>query len=100
MTTLSDLESAICKNEGIEQFEDLEMGPFLQHPLVRQYFSLSGDVSEVLKISSEEIVSHLNTYLYKMKGKRVVVEEFLDFLAKKKSVQAKEKLGVRIRSLG
>ncbi|KAK9933157.1 hypothetical protein M0R45_020362 [Rubus argutus] len=34
ITSLYDLEVAICKNEGIELFEELGLGPLLRNPLV------------------------------------------------------------------
>ncbi|KAL6961024.1 histone acetyltransferase [Sarracenia purpurea var. burkii] len=54
MVSLCDLEVAICKNEGVKRFEELELGPLVQHPLVIHYFSGSADVTEVFKITSEE----------------------------------------------
>lgn len=106
---------AICKNEGVEQFEELELGPLLRHPLVLHYFSVKSDVTEVFKITTEEIISFLwkfvcKTYSKKSrkdkaigkkkKDKAIGAEEFLDFIATKRSVADKEKLGVRVQSLG
>ncbi|XP_078441765.1 histidine kinase-, DNA gyrase B-, and HSP90-like ATPase family protein [Wolffia australiana] len=99
IASLHDLEIAICKNEGIEQFDALRLGPLLRHPLVSHYFSIPHDTNEVPKINVEEIISHLSFYLDKVK-QVVVPEEFLDFLADKYGVSCKEKLGVRIHSLG
>ncbi|KAL2923355.1 Chaperone protein HtpG [Bienertia sinuspersici] len=99
ITSLFDLHEALCKNEGVEKFEELELGPFLQHPLVKHYFSLTKDVEEVYKITSEEIVSHLSLFLYK-KRKNVIIEEFMDFVAKKCKVTNPTILGLRIQSLG
>lgn len=97
-----DLEVAICKNEAIGKFEELELGPFLQHPLVQHYFSVSSDTTEVFKINSEEIITLLSKFIDKCKNKvyKVEVDEFLDFISKKRSVSGKEKLGIRIQSLG
>lgn len=91
---------AICENEGVEKFEELELGPLLRHPLVLHYFSVNSDVIEVLKITGEEIISFLWKFIYKCKYKEIKVEEFLDFIAKKRSVAGKEKLGIRVQSLG
>lgn len=38
ITTLYDLEVAILKNEGVEQFEELDLGPLMKHPLIIHYF--------------------------------------------------------------
>ncbi|CAI9290486.1 unnamed protein product [Lactuca saligna] len=100
ITTLFDLEMAICKNEGVQQFEELELGPLIRHPLINHYFCVSSDSTAVFKISSREIISFLVEYMDIHKGKEVLVNEFLDFIANKRSVDSKEKLHVRIQSLG
>ena len=94
-----DLQEALCKNEGIENFEDLELGPFLQQPLVKHYFSLTKDVIQVYEITSNQIVTYLSLFLYK-KRTNIVMEEFLDFVAKKCKVTNPQVLGLRIQSLG
>ncbi|URD78455.1 hypothetical protein MUK42_02484 [Musa troglodytarum] len=99
ITSLYDLEVAVCKNEGIERFEELGLGPLLRHPLVEHYFSVASDVTDIFKITTEEIIDSLKTFIEKHK-KTIMVEEFLDFLAEKKLVSSKEKLCVRIQSLG
>ncbi|KAL6194056.1 hypothetical protein ACLB2K_035140 [Fragaria x ananassa] len=55
IASLYDLEVAICKNEGIEQFEELGLGPLLQNPLVGHYFSVKCDATEVFKITKEDL---------------------------------------------
>lgn len=94
-----DLELAICKNEGTEKFEELDLGPLVRHPLVMHYFGASSEVKDVFKITSEEIINFLSLFMRK-KHKDIKADELLDFIAKKKSVDRKELLGVRIRSLG
>lgn len=91
---------AICKNEGIKKFEELELGPFLRHPLVLHYFSVNCDVTEVFKITTRGIIVYLSEYLDTHKKKDINVDEFLNFIAKKRSLASKEKLGVRIQNLG
>jgi len=101
ITSLYDLELAICKNEGVDSFEELGLGPFLRHPLVIHYFSVRSDVAEVCKVTSEEIIQFLSEFLDISKAKAVVgVEEFLEFIAKKRSVESMELLGIRIQNLG
>lgn len=101
ITSLYDLELAICKNEGVDSFEELGLGPFLRHPLVIHYFSVRSNVAEVCKITSEEIIQFLSEFLDVSKAKAVVgVEEFLEFIAKKRSVESMELLGIRIQNLG
>ncbi|CAM0876991.1 unnamed protein product [Alopecurus aequalis] len=99
IVSIYDLEVEICKNEGVAQFEELGLGPFLQQPLVAHYFFVPADLSEAPKLSSEEIINCLQKFIGNSKGK-VKVESFLDYLAEQKSVSRKEKLGVRVQSLG
>ncbi|KAK7400096.1 hypothetical protein VNO78_11296 [Psophocarpus tetragonolobus] len=101
ITSMYDLEVAICQNEGVHSFEVLGLGPFLRHPLVIHYFSLHSDVTQVFKITSEEIIQLLSECLDASKrNKSIKVEQFLDFIAKKRSVKCKEWLGIRIQNLG
>ncbi|RAL54444.1 hypothetical protein DM860_001572 [Cuscuta australis] len=100
ITTLHDLEIAICNTEGVERFEELELGPLVKHPLVAHYFSPSADMTEICRITSNGIISLLSEFMDTNKHKKVDIEELLDFIAKKQSVTSKEKLGVRIQSLG
>lgn len=101
ITSIYDLEVAICKNEGIEDFEELGLGPLMRHPLVLHYFSMKPDANtEVLKITSEEIIIWLSEYMDTCQKKVVILDEFLYFLAKNYSVKGPEMLGVRIQSLG
>jgi hypothetical protein len=97
--SIHDLEVEICKNEGVGQFEELGLGPFLHHPLVAQYFLVPADLSKVPKLSSEDIINCLQNFIDNSKEK-VTAESFLDYLAEQKSVSGKEKLGVRVQSLG
>ncbi|KAM1596297.1 hypothetical protein ACFX1Z_031314 [Malus domestica] len=98
ITSLYDLELAICKNEDIEEFEVLGLGPLFRHPLVLHYFPVSSDTTEVFKITSEEILCLLT--LYQEHKRKVSVEEFLDYIVKRRSVASKENIGIRICSLG
>ncbi|CAI0437020.1 unnamed protein product [Linum tenue] len=100
MTSLYDLEVALCQNEGVEQFEDLDLGPLLQHPLVLHYFSVNSNVTEVLKITREDILADLQEFMHFHRKKHIKVDEFLDFVSQKRSIVEKEKLGVRIQNLG
>ncbi|KAK7854734.1 hypothetical protein CFP56_031055 [Quercus suber] len=128
VTTLYDLEVAICKNEGVDNFEKLELGPLLRHPLVLHYFSLKSDAAEVFKITGEEVFCFLWKFIHKkmkksqniesveveesLDGKKkkkkkknkyinnIQVDEFLNFIAKRRSVASKEELCIRIQNLG
>lgn len=100
ITSLHDLDIAICKNQGVDRFEDLGMGPLLRNPLVEHYFSVPKDATEIFKISSEDIISSLVDYMHICPRPEIRVEDFLNFIAKQKSVAVRERLGIRIRSLG
>ena len=125
-----DLEVAICKNEGVDNFEKLELGPLLRHPLVLHYFSLKSDATEVFKITGEEVFCFLWKFIHRKKKKKkkksqnidsveveesldgkkkkkknryinnIQVEEFLDYIAKRRSVASKEELCIRVQNLG
>jgi hypothetical protein len=99
IVTVYDLEAEVCKNEGIGKFEELGLGPFLQHPLVIHYFLAAADSLMVPKLSSEEIIIFLQKFVDKSQ-KKITLEEFLDYLVEQLSVSGKEKLGVRVQSLG
>ncbi|KAI3980366.1 hypothetical protein MKX01_003905 [Papaver californicum] len=94
-----DLEIAICKNEGIEKFEGLKLGPLIKHPLVLHYFSVPSDVKQVHKITSEKIVDHLVEFIDSCEGKGIKQKRFLKFLASKEAVAESDRLGVRIPHL-
>ena len=123
-----DLEVAICKNEGVDNFEKLELGPLLRHPLVLHYFSLKSDATEVFKITGEEVFCFLWKFMHRKKKKKsqnidsveveesldgkkkkkkknryinnIQVEEFLDYIAKRRSIASKEELCIRVQNLG
>ncbi|KAL0904100.1 hypothetical protein M5K25_026173 [Dendrobium thyrsiflorum] len=100
MTSIYELGLEICKNEGVDKFDELRLGPLLRHPLVRDYFSVSPDAQEICEITTEGLVSRLSVFLNKKRNEEIKLEEFLDFLVLKCSVASREHLGVRIRSMG
>lgn len=98
---MHDLNVEICKSEGVEKFEDLGLGSLLRHPLVQSYFSISRDATEICQITTENLVSHLSTFIYRYRyNETVPVEEFLDSLVKRYAVAGREHLGVRVQSFG
>ncbi|CAM8975537.1 unnamed protein product [Rhodiola kirilowii] len=100
ITSLYDLEMAICKSEGVEHFDELHLGPLLRHPLVVHYFSVRSDLTNIHQITTEEILVSLSAYMDIHWNQKIEVLEFLDFLAKKQSVTSREKLCIRIQNLG
>ncbi|MED6130773.1 hypothetical protein PIB30_003794 [Stylosanthes scabra] len=100
ITSLYDLKMAICRNEGVAEFEALGLGPFLRQPLVMHYFSVNPEATEVFEITSGEIVRFLSEFLDVSGSKEIKAEEFLDFIAKKRLVKCRDWLGIRIHNLG
>ncbi|KAH0448721.1 hypothetical protein IEQ34_022521 [Dendrobium chrysotoxum] len=100
MTSIYELGLDICKNEGVDKFDELRLGPLLRQPLVRAYFSVSPDAHEICEITTEGLVSHLSAFLHEKRKEEIKLEEFLDFLVLKCSVASRGHLGVRIRSMG
>ncbi|KAL8491297.1 hypothetical protein ACS0TY_023070 [Phlomoides rotata] len=98
--SLYDLEVAICKSEGVEQFEELELGPLVRHPLAVHYFSLTPNLTEAYKIRTEEIIAYLCEFICTHKRKEIKVDSFLDFISEKQSVSCREVLCVRVQNLG
>ncbi|KAK1435357.1 hypothetical protein QVD17_01118 [Tagetes erecta] len=97
ITSLHELDKAICESEGIKSFEELELGPILKHPLVVHYFSVGPDVTEIFKITSEQIVAYLS--MLPRKKRKTMVDDLLDFIAKRRK-KSRESLCIRIQSLG
>lgn len=83
ITSLHDLVLAICENEGIKRFEELELGPILKHPLVVHYFSIGPDVTEICMITTEQIVAYLIILTLRRKN-TIIVDDLLEFIAKKR----------------
>ncbi|KAK9072450.1 hypothetical protein SSX86_008884 [Deinandra increscens subsp. villosa] len=97
ITSLHELDMAICESEGVKSFEELELGPILKHPLVVHYFSVGPDVTEICKITSEQIVAYLS--ILPRKKRKTTVDDLLDFIAKRRK-KSRENLCIRIQSLG
>ncbi|BBG94778.1 Histidine kinase-, DNA gyrase B-, and HSP90-like ATPase family protein [Prunus dulcis] len=53
-----------------------------------------------MMITSEEMISLLPEFMDTCENKDIRVEEYLDFIVKKRSVASKEALGIRIHSMG
>jgi hypothetical protein len=100
IVTLYELEVEICKNEGVGQFENLRLGPFIRHPIITRYFSLPLDRQKPVKIVTEDVITSLGEILDKPNRSVVMLDELLTYIAKKKKVDRAEKLGIRIKDLG
>ncbi|XP_073128056.1 protein NO VEIN [Henckelia pumila] len=100
ITSLYDLEVEICKSEGIERFEELELGPLIRHPLAMHYFSVTSEVTDVYRIGTQELITYLCDFVDAHERKRLRVDSFLDFISQKQSVNGREKLCVRVQDIG
>lgn len=50
IATLYDLESYICHDEKVSDFESLQIGPLVQMPLVRSLFQIPVGQTEIVKV--------------------------------------------------
>ncbi|MFS7913841.1 hypothetical protein Hanom_Chr02g00146491 [Helianthus anomalus] len=87
---------AICESEGVKSFEELKLGPILKHPLVVHYFSVAPDVTQVCKITSEQIVAYLS--ILPRKDRKTTDDDLLGFIAKRMK-KTRGHLCIRIQSL-
>lgn len=71
ITTLSNLEMAICKNEGVQQFEELELGPLISHPFNEVVTSVNQEKTQLgITIEQEEKPNEVVTSVNKKKKSR------------------------------
>ncbi|EPS73278.1 hypothetical protein M569_01478, partial [Genlisea aurea] len=98
ITSLYELEIALCKSEGVSRYEELELGPLFRHPIVMKYFSLSGDLTQVYRIRTEQIISYLHEFIKTHKNDKPSRRKFLNFMSDKESVSCSEKLCIRIEN--
>ena len=99
ITSLFELQKAILILEKSSNFEDLQMGPILTHPLVKDLFKPPLDLHRVPEITAYEIQTHLAKFIYKhRKGEQYDMSDFLSFLAREMSVSGPEYLCIRITS--
>ena len=48
--TLFDLQSYICQDENVSDFDSLQIGPLIQRPLVRSLFQVPVGQTEIVKV--------------------------------------------------
>ena len=99
ITSLFELQKAILILEESSNFEDLQMGPILTHPLVKDLFKPPHDLHKVPEITAYEIQTQLAKFIYKhKKGEKYDMSDFLDFLSRELSASSPEYLCIRITS--
>ena len=50
IATLFDLQSNICHDENVPDFDTLQMGPLVQMPLVRSLFQIPTGQTEIIQV--------------------------------------------------
>jgi hypothetical protein len=88
------------RRKGVDWFEDLEMGPVVKVPSCCALYSVSSHVKQVFKITIEEILNYLSEFMNTSKLNKFSADEFLDFIGKKRKVDGRDKLSVRIQNFG
>ena len=99
ITSLYELQKAILILEKCDSFDDLQMGPILTHPLVKDYFKPPADLDSVPEITGYDLQKHLGKFISKYKrGEKYELSDFLEYFAKQLSMQGPLYLCVRITS--
>ena len=99
ITSLFELRKAILILEECSSFDDLQMGPILTHPLVKDLFKPPADVISVPEITGYDIQTQLATFIYKYKkGTKYNLPDFLNYFAEQQSVSDPDHLCIRISS--
>ena len=100
ITSLYELQKAILVLEECKSFDDLQMGPILTHPLVKDLFKPPADLVSVPEITGYDIQKQLATFISKHKKGRHKYElsDFLDYVAKQHSLPDPMYLCIRITS--
>ena len=99
ITSLFELQKAIVILEECTSFDDLQMGPILTHPLVKDFFKPPADVISVPEITGYDIQTQLATFIYKhKKGTKYNLPDFLNYFAEQQSVSDPDHLCIRISS--
>ncbi|KAJ3681637.1 hypothetical protein LUZ60_014210 [Juncus effusus] len=98
--SLHDLESSLCKSEGVSNFQDLRLGPFLKQPIIARHFSFPSTLQKAVKITTEEIVRSFVELKEERGRDKVLPSQLVEFIAKKWDVAEPDRLGVRMKNLG
>ena len=96
ITSLYELQKAILILEKCESFDDLQMGPILTHPLVKDFFKPPADLVSVPEITVYDIHKHLTSYIKDKKGTSYTLSAFLEYFAEQKFVPDAKYLCIRI----
>lgn len=99
ITSLFELQKAILILEDCTSFDDLQMGPILTHPVVKDLFKPPADLHVVPEVTAYDIQTKLATFIHNHeKGTTHNFLDFLNYLAKQLSVSDPSYLCIRVRS--
>ena len=102
ISTLYELSQSLADLGSKPDFEDLKLGPLLQQPVVYDMFKAPPDLSEVLHITTIQILKHLEKYMTRedLWRKKVDLTKFMEYLCEEYHCETPYELGVRIQSIG
>lgn len=108
--TLFELEKCVLRGnqhlEGVESFDELNLGPFRAHPLVKAEFNTAAlRSSRPPPLTAAMVIEHIGYWLAKHwseqpKGTKLDVPLVMNELAKQHKVDSVGALGVIVRSTG
>ena len=101
ISTLYELNQSLADLFVKSDFEELNLGPLLQQPLVYDMFKVPQDLADVPHVTTIQILKHLENYMEEgLWHTKVVLEEFMWYLSEKYFCRTPYDLGVRIKSIG
>ena len=101
ISTLYELNQSLADLFVKSDFEELNLGPLLQQPLVYDMFKVPQDLADVPHVTTIQILKHLENYMGEgLWHTKVVLEEFMWYLSEKYFCRTPYDLGVRIKSIG
>ena len=100
--TLFELENMIARNCERKAFSELYVGPLYKNEVVQKIFNLPPDFQVILQITFGDLFTKLEKYLteFRLWDKKVDKEKFIEYMMKEYDVDNKEKLGIKIVSIG
>lgn len=102
ISTLYELDQSLADLGEKTDFEDLKLGPLLQQPVVYDMFKAPTDLPELPRITTIQILKHLEKYMTKedLWRKKVDLKKFMEYLCEEYQCKTPYELGVRIQSIG
>lgn len=99
ITTLHELSIALAQSEKVASYDELNLGPLIKHPRVKDYFKPPEELESPPEITIHLLHSHLFRMIDKTKKKgKFTMEEYLEFVRKKEDLASVNHLCVRLLS--